>query len=157
MEKKDILNTAEQKIAEMNSDGKDIFLVNLKLSDNNKISVYIDSKSGVKIDDCAQLSKAIEAEYDREKEDFEIQVSSAGLGQPFMVIQQYQKNIGNEIKVETNDKQRIRGILEALDKGVITITERKKKKSKSKKKEIRTITHTIDINEIKSAKEIINF
>ena len=68
---------------------KDYFLVDIEISSDNKIVVEIDHADGVWIEDCVELSRFIEDHLDREQEDFELEVGSAGLGQPFKVEQQY--------------------------------------------------------------------
>ncbi|MDE5857439.1 MAG: ribosome assembly cofactor RimP, partial [Muribaculaceae bacterium] len=75
-------------------EGTDIFLVDLKVSPDNNIVVEIDSKNGLDIDTCADLTRKIEAEFDRDAEDYELEVGSAGLTSPFKVKAQYEKNIG---------------------------------------------------------------
>ena len=77
-----------------------LYEVITKISADNRISVFIDSLKGININDCAVLSRLLEDQLDREKEDFELTVSSAGLDQPFIVIEQYKKNIGKQIKVK---------------------------------------------------------
>ena len=72
------------------------FLVDITVSTSNKINVYIDGFEGVSIDDCIRVSRAIEGNYDRDVEDFELEVSTAGLDLPFKVIQQYEKNLEND-------------------------------------------------------------
>jgi len=82
---------SKQKIEELVSQwlqGKDYFLVDIAISSDNKIVVEIDHADGVWIDDCVELSRFIEERLDRDEEDFELEVGSAGLGQPFKVEQQ---------------------------------------------------------------------
>ena len=80
-------------------EGKDYFLVDIEIGNDNKIVVEIDHADGVWIEDCVELSKHIEDNLDRDKEDFELEVGSAGLGQPFKVLQQYVNFIGKEVEV----------------------------------------------------------
>jgi len=63
----------------------DIYFVDAKVSTDNRITIYLDSLAGVKISDCAKLSKYVEDKLDRENDDFELIVSSAGLDQPLKV------------------------------------------------------------------------
>ena len=60
---------------------------------------------GITIDQCGEISKLVEASLNREEEDFEIEVSSPGLSEPFKVINQYRKNIGQEVEIVTEDGQ----------------------------------------------------
>ena len=92
--------------------GKDYFLVDIEVSTDNRIVVEIDHADGVWIEDCVDLSRYIEDHLDRDKEDFELEVGSAGLGQPFKVPQQYVNFIGKEVEVlwgnPGTDQMRIR-------------------------------------------------
>ena len=78
---------------------------------DDKIVVEIDHADGVWIEDCVELSRFIEAHLDREKEDYELEVGSAGIGQPFKVLQQYLVHIGDDVEVITNAGKKIVGIL----------------------------------------------
>ena len=80
---------------------KEYFLVDVSVSPDDKIVVEIDHAEGVWIDDCVELSRFIESKLDREEEDYELEVGSAGIGQPFKVLQQYLIHIGKEVEVLT--------------------------------------------------------
>ena len=82
-------------------EGKDYFLTDLTVSPDDRIVVEIDHKDGVWIDDCVQLSQYIEAHLDRDTEDYELEVGSAGIGQPFKVLRQYENHVGQEVEVQT--------------------------------------------------------
>lgn len=101
-----LTQTVEQAI-----EGSDIFLVDVRISPDNEITVEIDSPSGIDIDTCAAITRKIEAAFDRDAEDYELEVGSAGLTAPFKVFGQYEKNIGNEVEVLTRDGRKLRGIL----------------------------------------------
>ena len=88
-----ILKEDIEKLADEFLYGTDMFIVKLNVGSDNKITIYIDGDNGVTIDDCVGLSRFIENEYDRETEDFELNVSSAGIDQPFINLRQYLKNI----------------------------------------------------------------
>ncbi|GAH40866.1 unnamed protein product, partial [marine sediment metagenome] len=97
---------------------KDLFIVKLEVNTSNTIKLLVDSHKGIQINECVALSRSIENGLDREKEDFELTVSSPGLDSPFTVLQQYQKNIGREVKVKLHDGKKLQGILiQADDKG----------------------------------------
>ncbi len=133
--------------------GKEIFLTDVKISGDNRITVLIDSFEGIKIKDCALISKKIEQHLDREKEDFELVVSSAGLDNPFTVYKQYEKNIGKLIKILTSDGKKIKGRLISIFEDKIEIEpEIKKKNIKIEKENI-----TVAFNLIKEAKVVITF
>ncbi len=130
----------------------DKFLVDVKITPQNKIMVFIDGDKGVTISDCADLSKYIEKLFDREKEDFELEVSSAGIGKPLMVHRQYVKNIGRKIAVRTFDNEKIIGELKNVDENglEIELIDSKAGKKKNAVKENRS--KFISFNDIKEAK-----
>ena len=128
---------------------KDLFLVVSNISADNRITVLIDSMEGVKVKDCGTLSKLIENKFDREKEDFELIVSSAGLDKPFQVIKQYYKNIGRTIKVLTTEGKRVKGKLISVSESKIELEKEQKKKE--------NIINTLKFSDIKEAKVVITF
>ena len=87
-------------------EGTDMFIVEIALSKSNNITVSIDSPQGVDIDTCVELSRYIEQHLDREQEDFELTVASAGLSEPFKVHKQYLKNIGKLVQVLTTEHKK---------------------------------------------------
>lgn len=99
-------------------DGSDKFLVNLKITPDNRIFVDIDGDNGVNIDDCIEISRAIENSLDRDAEDFELNVSSAGADSPLKFARQYRKNVGRDLEVTRMDGSTVEGLLaEAGDEG----------------------------------------
>lgn len=135
----------------------DQFIVDLKIDSQNKITVFVDSFSGLSITDCIRISRAIEENLDREKEDFELQVSSAGLELPFKVSQQYQKNINKEVEVKCKNGKKYQGILtEVLEESFkISFVEKVKVDDKKKKQEI-TQTPSFNMSEVET-KVIVSF
>ena len=101
--------------------GKDYFLVDVTVSKTNKVTVEIDNKDGVWIDDCCELSRFIEEHFDRDEEDFELEVGSAGIGQPFKVMQQYENHIGMKVEVLKDDNKKLIGKLTAVTPDNITV------------------------------------
>lgn len=93
----------------------DYFLVDLSVSPDDSIVVVIDHAEGVWIEDCAELSRFIESRLDRDAEDFELEVGSAGLGQPFRVHKQYEIHIGQSVETQTKDGHKYQGQLMAVD------------------------------------------
>ncbi|MBR6440789.1 MAG: ribosome assembly cofactor RimP, partial [Bacteroidales bacterium] len=96
-------------------DGSDKFLVSLKITPDNRIFVDIDGDNGINVDDCIELSRAIESQLDRDEEDFELNVSSAGADQPLKLTRQYRKNIGRDVEVVYLDGEKVEGELTAAD------------------------------------------
>jgi ribosome maturation factor RimP len=129
----------------------DIFLVDVKVTSDNKISVFIDSEDGIKISDCAIINKLAESELDRESEDFELIVSSAGIDKPFKVIKQYIKNIGKSVEAQTIDGSKIIGTLKEVTDLFIVIEKLINQKNKNAEIEKLMFEH------LKQVKLIITF
>ncbi len=118
----------------------------------------VDSEKGITIDHCIQISRQIEGNLDREEEDFELQVSSAGLGLPFKVRRQFIKNIDQEVEVVLKDGQKMEGILKSVaEEGFELETSKKEKVEGKKKKELVTRLHQISFEQAKTVKNIIKF
>ncbi len=96
-------------------DGTELFLVDVTVSQDNRVVVEIDSAGGVDIDQCVRISRAVRASVDPDKEDYELEVGSVGLTTPFKVIEQYVKNLGNNVDVLTRDGRKIHGRLIEVD------------------------------------------
>lgn len=154
---KNVVKTLVDKWLEDNSE-KGYFLVDIQVDDDNKIVVEIDHKDGVVIDDCVSLSEFINDNLDSDKEDYELEVGSTGLGQPFKVPQQYVINIGEEVEVLDKDGKKVKGILKAVDGSNFTVTVNEKVKVEGKKRPVKMdVDHTYDMNEVKYTKYIIRF
>ena len=137
---------------------KEYFLVDIEVTPDNKIVVEIDHAEGVWIDDCVELSRFIESKLDREEEDYELEVGSAGIGQPFKVLKQYLIHIGKEVEVLTRDGKKLEGVLKDANEENITLTVLKKVKPEGAKRPKlveEDITYTY--NDIKYTKYLISF
>lgn len=134
--------------------GDNLFLVDIEVSGDNRIVVEVDSREGsVKIDDCVAINRAVEASFDRDVEDYELEVGSAGLTSPFKVKAQYEKNLGNEVEVLTNDGRKLKGVLSAVDDDTFTIKVTKKVKPEGAKRPVMVEEdETINYNETKYTK-----
>ncbi|MCI6893238.1 MAG: ribosome assembly cofactor RimP [Bacteroidales bacterium] len=139
--------------------GDNLFLVDIEVSGDNRIVVEVDSREGsVKIDDCVAINRAVEASFDRDVEDYELEVGSAGLTSPFKVKAQYEKNLGNEVEVLTNDGRKLKGVLSAVDDDTFTIKVTKKVKPEGAKRPVMVEEdETINYNETKYTKYLIQF
>lgn len=145
------------KLAEEKLDEK-MFLVEITVSKNNVINVFVDSFDGMTIDKCIEISRHIEHNLDRETEDFELQVSSPGLTENFRVKQQYFKYQGKEIELTTNEDQKLKGLLnKATEEGIVLETASKIKLEGQNKKQLVVREHELKYDEIKSAKAVITF
>jgi len=106
---------------------KDLFLIDLKISAGDDITVILDGDNGVSLQDCLDASRAIEFNMDREEHDFSLQVMSAGLSEPLATPRQFAKNIGRDIDVLLNDSSKIEGELAKVDEEKITLVLRYRK------------------------------
>jgi ribosome maturation factor RimP len=131
--------------------GSDLFLVAVKVSSANKVTVLADTNKRITIDECAGLHRFLEKELDRNMEDFELQVSSPGLDMPFGVIEQYYKNEGQRVTVMDNEGERYSGILKNVTKGGFDLETEIKVKGKGK--EIKDIPFNFD--QVKSTKIVL--
>jgi ribosome maturation factor RimP len=110
------------------------------------------------IEDCVELSKFIESRLDREEEDYELEVGSAGLGQPFKVPQQYINFIGRDVEVLDADGKKTRGVLKSVEGEDFVVTVREKVKVEGKKRPVMMdIDHQFQMNKVKYTKYLISF
>lgn len=151
IDKNAVANVVEAALAE--TDG---FLVDVKVSKDNVVVVEIDSYSGVSIDDCIALTRKIESEFDRDVEDYELEVGSAGLTAPFTAWKQYDKNIGNDVEVLTKDGKKLKGVLKSAGEEEFVITISKKVKPEGAKRPV-MVEEDIELkyNETKYTKYLI--
>lgn len=134
------------------------FVIDVEVSPSNQIQVTLDSESGITIDHCVQISRAVEENLDREEEDFELQVSSAGLGQPFKVHRQFTKNIDEEVEVVLKNGEKLEGILKSVGDDEFELETAKREKVEGhKKKQLITRVHRIAFDDAKTVKNIIKF
>ena len=137
---------------------KEYFLVDVQVSSDDRIVVEIDHADGVWVDDCADLSRFIEDHLSRVEEDYELEVGSTGLGQPFKVPQQYVNNIGNEVEVLTAEGKKVKGVLKAVEGTRFTVSVEEKVKVEGKKRPVKMdVDYDYDMNEVKYTKYIISF
>ena len=147
---KDIIETMLQ--------GTELLLVDLKVSLENSIEVYIDSLKGINVDSCVAISKQLDAQLDRDIEDYDLTVSSAGIGYPFKVPQQYEKNLGNQVEVKLQNGEKLQGILKShSEAGIVMECEEKVAVEGKKKKSIVKVEKEIHFTDIKEVKDIVVF
>ena len=154
--KKKVTELIDERIAELDNG---LFIVDLTISSTNVIKVEIDKYEGfVSVDDCIRVSRNVEHNLDREKEDFELSVSSAGLDKGLRVFPQYQKNVGRDVKVKLNEGGSIEGkMIEATPEQIVIQTSRKERIEGKKKKETIIEDHVLTMDKIKETKIIISF
>ena len=137
---------------------QEYFLVDIEISPDNRIVVEIDHADGVWIEDCVALSRYIEERLSRDDEDYELEVGSAGLGQPFKVPQQYINFVGKEVEVLDADGIKVKGILKAVDGNDFTVGVDEKVKVEGKKRPVKMeVDHVYQMDKVKYTKYIISF
>ena len=137
---------------------KEYFLVDVMVDANNKVVVEIDHAEGVWIEDCVELSRFIESRMDRDAEDYELEVGSAGIGQPFKVVQQYINHVGKEVEVLTKDGKKLVGVLkDANDSQFVVSVPTKVKEEGAKRPKLVDIDETFTYDNIKYTKYLISF
>lgn len=137
---------------------KEYFLVDIEVSPDDKIVVEIDHVDGVWIGDCVELSRYIESRLSRDEEDYELEVGSAGLGQPFKVPQQYINFIGKEVEVLDRDGKKVQGTLKSVNGNDFVVAVDEKVKIEGKKRpEIQSVDHAFQMDQVKYTKYLISF
>jgi ribosome maturation factor RimP len=131
--------------------GTVLFLVAVKVSNANRITVLADKNEGITIDECAAIHRHIENGLDRDKEDFELQVSSPGLDMPFAVIEQYFKNEGKKVEVVDNEGSKYAGKLKNITTGGFELETEKKMKGRA----IELKDMSFNFEQIKSTRVIL--
>lgn len=138
-------------------EGTDRFLVRVSVGKDNRINIYLDGDHGVTIADCARLSRQMEEALDRDAEDFELNVLSAGVGEPFLLLRQYLINRGRPVEVLMHDGSKKKGILEDADENEVVLKELLKAKNKKSKKMIAGEPVRIRMSEIRQTRAIVVF
>ncbi len=136
----------------------DLFLIDLKFSASDDITIVLDGDNGVNLQDCLDASRAIEFNMDREQHDFSLQVTSAGLSEPLSSPRQYRKNIGRDLDVLLTDDTKVEGELTlADDEKIVLILRYRKPKEVGKGKVDVVEEKEIPYTDIKKALVAIKF
>lgn len=139
-------------------EGKEYFLVDIEISRDDRVVVEIDHADGVWIEDCVDLSRFIEDNLNRDEEDYELEVGSAGLGQPFKVKQQYVNFVGKDVEVLDSDGKKWKGLLKSVDGDNFVVSVKEKvKKEGAKRPVIEDVDYTFNMNNVKYTKYLISF
>ena len=150
--------TRVREIAETQMEGTDLFVIEVRVSPANEIGVTVDSDTQVGIDRCVELSRSIEGALDREQEDFELTVMSAGIGQPLKMLRQYRKLIGRPVEVILKDGGKIVGNLtDASETSIAVEYEERVAVEGKKRKQLVTTRRELSLDEVKSTFEYLDF
>ena len=139
-------------------EGKEYFLVDVEVSPDDRIVVEIDHAEGVWIEDCCDLSRYIEDHLSRDEEDYELEVGSAGIGQPFKVEQQYINCIGKQVEVLDGDGKKYKGELLSVEERKFKVQTQEKQKQDGKKRPVLVdVEHEFSMDDVKYCKYVIEF
>ena len=138
----------------------DYFLVDADITPDGRIVIEIDHADGVWIEDCAALSRFLQERLGEELGEYELEVGSAGIGQPFKVIRQYLNHIGKEVEVLAADGKKYQGVLQSVaDDGLsFVVTVKEKQKQVGKKRPVLVdVEKTFRTDEVKYTKYLLSF
>ena len=134
---------------------EDLFLVEVSVESNRKIKVVLDSDKTVSIADCISVNRVIEQNLDRDEEDFSLEVTSAGWGQPLKLLRQYNKYIGKELEITIVNGTMLSGELKKVNSEFVELLEERKKSTKLKDSLGDSLLHRLPIDNIKQARAIV--
>ena len=153
---KNVIKTAVEEWLEKG----DYYLVDVEMTPDDRIVIEIDHADGVWIEDCADLSRFLQEKLGEELGDYELEVGSAGIGQPFKVVQQYRNHIGNEVEVLQLNGQKVQGLLKEVSEDgaqfVVTVKEKQQVEGK-KRPQLVEVDKTFAVGEVKYCKYLLNF
>ncbi len=137
----------------------DYFLVDIQMDGgDDRIVIEIDCADGVWIEDCAELSRFLQEQLGDELGDYELEVGSAGLGQPFKVEQQYINHVGDQVEVLTADGKKLTGTLKEVDGRMFTVTTQEKQVPEGKKRPVKVdVDRQFSMDEVKSTRYLLEF
>ena len=151
-------STEIKNFVEKELEGSDLYLVDVKVKPGNFIEVEVDSDNPISIEACEKLTRAIEGEFDRDKEDYTLEVGSAGLTSPFKVKRQYLKYLGQEVEVLLKEGKKLTGMLKSANEDNFTIvTKEKVKKPENKRPVIEEVERTFGYDDVKQTKYLLKF
>lgn len=149
---------AVKAVLEKAIEGTDLFVVDVSVDKSNRIVVEIDSDTVVDIDECVRLTRAVEAEFDRDVEDYELEIGSVGLTTPLTMPRQYAKYIGKDVEILTKDGKKLKGELRGCDdEGFVVAISKKVKPEGAKRPVIVAEDNVFKYEEIKYTKYLIEF
>lgn len=153
LDKKEIISLVEKAV-----EGTDAFIVSVTVSSANDIVVELDSATGIDLDFCAEVTRALNEALDRDVEDYSLEVGSASLTAPFKVRGQYEKHIGDDVELITRDGKKLRGVLTAVGDDDFTVEITRKVKEEGKKRPVMVAQpETFAYDQVKEVKYSLSF
>lgn len=153
LDKKEIISLVEKAV-----EGTDAFIVSVTVSSGNDIVVELDSATGIDLDFCAEVTRALNEALDRDVEDYSLEVGSASLTAPFKVRGQYEKHLGDDVELITRDGKKLRGVLTAVGDDDFTVEITRKVKEEGKKRPVMVAQpETFAYDQVKEVKYSLSF
>ncbi len=145
-------------VVERALEGTDLFLVEVTITADNIIEVWLDSDTDISIDQCVAVNDAVLGAFNRDEEDYQLTVGSYGISAPLIVPRQYRKNIGNEVEVTTTDGRRLKGVITVADGEKFTLEVPTRVKPDGQKRPT-TVLQAVELDyaQVKQTKCIISF
>jgi ribosome maturation factor RimP len=136
--------------------GSDLFLVEVTVSPLNEVEVVVDKPAGLTVEDCADVSRAVEGAFDRDKEDYALTVASPGLGEPLKVLPQYQKAVGKEVEIQLKSGAKFSATLTGAtgEKIAVEYTQMEAVEGKKRKQPV-TRAQALEYSEVKWVKQVV--
>ena len=145
-------------VAEKALEGTDMFVVDCTITPDNTIDLTLDSDTSVSIDTCAMLNHAIGEKFNRDEEDYSLTVASAGIGEPLKMVRQYHKLVGESVEVLLKSGVKVLATLDEVSEEAITLSyDEAVVVEGKKKKQMQRTTHTYSFEDIKWAKEYLDY
>ena len=137
----------------------DYFLVDIQMDGgDDRIVIEIDNADGVWIEDCAELSRFLQERLGEELGEYELEVGSAGLGQPFKVVQQYENHVGDDVEVIGKDGKKTTGVLKSVDAPRFVVTTKERQVPEGKKRPVQVdVDREFSMDEVKSTRYLLAF
>lgn len=158
IENMEFRNKIEELLNTFLEEREDLYLIDLKISATDAITVILDGDEGVSLQDCLDASRAIEFNMDREEHDFSLQVMSAGLSEPLVSQRQFRKNLGRELEILLMDSTKIEGELAKVEEDKITLILKYRKPKEIGKGKVDVVEEKeIPYTEIKKALVAVKF
>jgi len=149
-------DAALKKAVEELAEQRGFFIVGLQ-NKKGKIQVIIDDYKGIKLDECIDINRELRGRFQEQIDDYDLEVTSPGLTEPFKVYEQYDKNVGRKVQVQLQDGSQISGRLVSVSPEKIQVDEKKRIKTEKKKNKTLHQQHDILFGDIHHTKLLISF
>lgn len=160
IDKEKLRATVEKAVESLNTQrgSDDIFVVDVAVDPQDNIVVELDSATGLDIDACSAVTRAVEADFDRDVEDYELEVGSVGLTAPMKVRRQFENAVGSDVEVLTSDGRKLRGLLRSVEADGFVLDRQEKQRPEGAKRPVMvTVSETIPFAQAKRVVRELKF